>query len=91
MTVLPPTLVFTFFLSKIKLKDRHFDIIDAIEAESQAMLNTITEHDFQDAFKNVRNGENGAYARCTTSWAMVASTPKVSFRPDGSTSPRNFG
>jgi hypothetical protein len=23
-----------------------------IEAESQAVLNTLTEHDFQDAFKN---------------------------------------
>jgi hypothetical protein len=35
----------------VKLKGRHFDTIDAIEAESQAMLNTLTEHDFQDAFK----------------------------------------
>jgi hypothetical protein len=32
---------------KIKLKGH----IDVIEAESQAMLNTLTEHDFQDAFK----------------------------------------
>jgi hypothetical protein len=36
---------------KIKLKGRHFDTIEAIEAESQAVLNTFTEHDFQDAFK----------------------------------------
>jgi hypothetical protein len=35
---------------KIKLKDRHFDIIEVMEAESQAVLNTLTEHDFQDAF-----------------------------------------
>jgi hypothetical protein len=35
---------------KIKLKGRHFDTIEAIEAESQAVLNTLTEHDFQDAF-----------------------------------------
>jgi hypothetical protein len=33
---------------KIKLK-RH--TVEAIVAESQAMLNTFTEHDFQDAFK----------------------------------------
>jgi hypothetical protein len=36
---------------KIKLKQRHFDTIEVIEAESQTVLNTITEHDFQDAFK----------------------------------------
>jgi hypothetical protein len=37
---------------KIKLKGRHFDTIEVIEAESQAVLNTRTEHDFQDGFKN---------------------------------------
>jgi hypothetical protein len=36
---------------KIKLIGRQFDTIEAIEAESQAMLNTLTEHHFQDAFK----------------------------------------
>jgi hypothetical protein len=36
---------------KIKLKGRHFVTIDVIEAESQAVLNTLTEHDFRDAFK----------------------------------------
>jgi hypothetical protein len=36
---------------KIKLKSRHFDTIDVIRAESQAILNTVTGHDFQDAFK----------------------------------------
>jgi hypothetical protein len=35
---------------KIKLKGRHLDTIDVIEAESQALLNTLTEHDFQNAF-----------------------------------------
>jgi hypothetical protein len=34
----------------MKLKGRHFDIIEVGEAESQAMPNTVTEHDFQDAF-----------------------------------------
>jgi hypothetical protein len=37
---------------KIKLKRRHFDTIEVLEAESQAVLNTPTEHDFQDAFTN---------------------------------------
>jgi hypothetical protein len=36
---------------KIKLEGRHFDTTEAIETESQAVLNTHTEHDFQDAFR----------------------------------------
>jgi hypothetical protein len=35
---------------QIKLKGRHFDTTEVIEAESQAVLNTFTEHVFQDAF-----------------------------------------
>jgi hypothetical protein len=37
----------------IKLKGHHFDTINVIEAESQAVLNTFTEQDFQDAFKKM--------------------------------------
>jgi hypothetical protein len=33
------------------LKGCHVEIIEVIEAESQAFLNTLTEHDFQDVFK----------------------------------------
>jgi hypothetical protein len=40
---------------EIKLKGRHFDIVEVMEAELQAVLNTLTEHGFQDAFKNGRN------------------------------------
>jgi hypothetical protein len=36
--------------SKMKLKGRGFDTIEVIKAESQAVLNTITKHNFQDAF-----------------------------------------
>jgi hypothetical protein len=36
---------------KMKLKGHYFDTIEVIEAELQAVLNTLTEHDFQDAFK----------------------------------------
>jgi hypothetical protein len=36
---------------KIKLKGRHFDRTEVIEAESQAVLNTLTEYYFQDASK----------------------------------------
>jgi hypothetical protein len=64
---------------KIKLKGRHFGRTEVIEAESQTMLNTLTEHDFQDAFKNGRRAGNDAYARKgATSRVMVASGPNVS-------------
>jgi hypothetical protein len=36
---------------KVKLKGGHFGTVEMIGAESQAVLNTHTEHDFQDAFK----------------------------------------
>jgi hypothetical protein len=36
---------------KIKLKGRHFDTVEVTEVESQVVLNTLTEYDFQDAFK----------------------------------------
>jgi hypothetical protein len=48
---------------KIKHEGRHFDTIEVIKAESQAVLNTLTEHDFQDAFKNGRGAE-GNYFDC---------------------------
>jgi hypothetical protein len=37
---------------KIKLKDHHFDTTEVIEAESQVVLNSLAEHNFEDAFKN---------------------------------------
>jgi hypothetical protein len=36
---------------KMKLKGRHFVTVEVMAVESQAVLNTFTEHDFQDAFK----------------------------------------
>jgi transposase len=41
-----------FPLLKRKLKGRHFDTIEVMETESQAVLNTLAEQIFQDAFKN---------------------------------------
>jgi hypothetical protein len=56
VVLLPP--YFTVFLQlKIKLRGRHFNTILVIEAESQALLNTVTKHDFQDAFD--RSAGNG--------------------------------
>jgi hypothetical protein len=45
------TPIFSVSLIEDKLKSRHFDTIEVIETESQAVLNTHTEHDFQDAVK----------------------------------------
>jgi hypothetical protein len=45
----PPTLLLS--VSKLKLKSRHFDTIEVMEAELQVVLDTVTEHDFQDAFR----------------------------------------
>jgi hypothetical protein len=35
----------------MKLNGRYFDKIEVMEAESQAVLNTLTEHHFEDAIK----------------------------------------
>jgi hypothetical protein len=54
VTVIPHPPCFSLFPRlKIKLKGRHFDTFEAIEAELQAVLNSFTEHDFQDAFKKM--------------------------------------
>jgi predicted helicase len=38
---------------KTKLKGCNFDRVEVIEAELQAVLNTLTEHYIQDAFKKM--------------------------------------
>jgi hypothetical protein len=79
LTVVPCPPYFSLFPQfKIKLKGHHFDTIEVIEAESQAVLNTLTEHDFQDAFKSDRSAGDCTYAqKGTTSRAMVFSMLKV--------------
>jgi hypothetical protein len=63
---------------KIKLEGCHFDTTEVMEAESQTVLISLTEHDFQVAFKNGRRAGNGAYElKGTTSRVMVPSRPKV--------------
>jgi hypothetical protein len=39
---------------KLKLKGRRFDSIEEIQAESQRMLDTLTEKNFQEAFQKRR-------------------------------------
>jgi hypothetical protein len=43
-----------------------------IKAESQAVLNTLTEHDFQDAFKDGRSAGS-----CENMWKGTTSTRPV--------------
>jgi hypothetical protein len=67
---------------------RHFDTTVVIEAEWQAVLNTLTEHDFQAAFNNGRSTGKGTYAqKGTTSRVIVASRPKINSWPDDSSFP----
>jgi hypothetical protein len=52
MTDVPHPPYFSLFPRlKIKLKGQYFDTNEVIEAEFQVVLNTFTEHDFQDVFK----------------------------------------
>jgi hypothetical protein len=46
-----PSYVSLFPQLKIKLKGCHFDTTEVIDAELQVVLNTLTEHGCQDAFK----------------------------------------
>jgi hypothetical protein len=39
---------------KIKLKGSHFHTTEVIEEESQEVLNILTEHDLQDAFRKLQ-------------------------------------
>jgi hypothetical protein len=63
-----------------------------LSAELQAVLNTFTEHDLQDAFIKGRTAAKRVYtSKGTTSSEIVASMIKVSFWQGGSTSPGNYG
>ena len=51
---LAPCDFFLFSKMKLKLKGRRFDTITEIQAETQKVLNTLTEKDFQEAFQKWR-------------------------------------
>jgi hypothetical protein len=48
--VLHPPYFSLFPRLNIELKGSHFDTVEMKEAESQAVLKTLMEHDFQNAF-----------------------------------------
>jgi hypothetical protein len=51
---LPPCEFFLFPKMKLKLKGRRFGIIEQIQTESQRVLDTLTEKDFQETFQKWR-------------------------------------
>jgi hypothetical protein len=53
MTVVPHPPISLFSQLTIKLIGHHFDTIELIESESQAELNALTEHGFQETAKAV--------------------------------------
>jgi hypothetical protein len=83
---------FLFPKLKLKLKARWFDTIEEIHAESQSVLDTLTEKDFQEAFQNGGDGGTGVYMReGTTSRVMEADGPYGEFYDYYSVSPGYFG
>jgi hypothetical protein len=50
-TDLAPCDFFLFPKLKLKLKGRRFDTIEEIQAESQRVLHTLAEKEFQEAFQ----------------------------------------
>jgi hypothetical protein len=52
MTVVPHPPYFSFFpLLKVRLRGSHFHTFEVIEAGSQEVMNILTDHEFEDAFK----------------------------------------
>jgi hypothetical protein len=90
--VLYPPYFYLFPLLKIKLKDRHFDTTEEIEAEAQPVLNTLTEIRLRGCTLKGRSVGKCAYARkWTTSRVMVDNRSQVTSSLHGSISPRNYG
>jgi transposase len=52
---LAPCDFFLFPKMKIKLKGRRFDTVEEIQAESQKVLMTLIQKDFQDSFRSWQN------------------------------------
>jgi len=53
---------FLFPKMKLKLKGRRFDTIEEIQAETQEVLDTLTEKDFQEAFQKWRRWDRCLHA-----------------------------
>ena len=51
---LAPSDFFLFLKLKMKLKGRRFQTLEEIQAQLQAVLNTLRENDFPECFKNLQ-------------------------------------
>jgi hypothetical protein len=77
---LAPCDIFLFQKIKLKVKGRRFEIIGGIQAESQRVLDTLTENDFLEAFQNGGDGGTGICMRDRTiSKVMAADRPYGEF------------
>jgi hypothetical protein len=77
---LAPCDFFLFPKMKLKLKGRRFDTTEDIQAESQRVLDTVTEKDFQEAFQKwKRRWDWCLHAGGTTSRAMATDKPYREF------------
>ena len=76
---LAPCDFFLFPKMKLKLKGRRFDTIE-IQAESQRVLDTLLEKDFQEAFQKWGDSGTSVYMReGTTSRVTAADRPYCEF------------
>jgi hypothetical protein len=57
---------------KLKLKGHRFDTTQEIQAESQRVLDTLTEKDFQEAFQKWRRRWDQFYSREETTSRVIA-------------------
>jgi len=88
---LAPCDFFLFPKMELKLKGCRFDTTEAIQAESQRMLDTLIEKDFQEAFQKWRDGGTGVYMqKGTTSRVTLADSPYGEFYGVYSISLDNF-
>jgi hypothetical protein len=78
---LAPCDFFLFPKIKLNLKTRRFDTTEEIHAESQRVLDTMIEENFQEAFQNERDGGTGVYMlEGTTSRVTAADRPYGEFK-----------
>jgi hypothetical protein len=69
---LAPCDFFLFPKMKLKLQGRRFDITEEIQAESQRVIDTLTEKYFQEEFQNGGDDGSGVYMRKGTTSMMMA-------------------
>ena len=88
---LAPSNFFLFPKMKLKLKGCRFDTIEEIQAETQEVLDTLTERDFQEAFQKWRQRwDRCLHAGGTTPRVTAADRIYGKFYDFYNVSPENF-